>query len=380
MACGTTIFGPGSQNIRIYNGDFVAIQGADTIERLIGSDLRIPYSQVMKGKVILKPGQSNYLLNNLGLGDNSTFLCLKATYDSKSVVETDNYLNWFYYDNLTKIYSMDQLLVLTGNSTNRVPQIYLTNPNTKYSVIIDVMVASIDDTYTYFNDSINQTGTSFTGLEYTDIKSYVVGESIVIYDKSTPVRPLIYILLSSINSIQISGQILIIDNSTNGTIFLQFLTEEDANQAHSLLNYITSNQNINIDSLNPVADLIPPIVYFYSNVGNTYSGDFIAFNGSTSSLPYDTSWGLTFSTSISLSQFGSASVIDNNLLYNLLISDIIDNRDGNMIMLSSDLYVSGPSGPVAMIATAGSYSLTFSFSDIAKNYLTGVNVELTINS
>jgi hypothetical protein len=30
--------------------------------------------------IILKPGQVNYLLNHLGLGDNATFLAIKAVY------------------------------------------------------------------------------------------------------------------------------------------------------------------------------------------------------------------------------------------------------------------------------------------------------------
>ena len=158
-------------------------------------------------------------------------------------------------------------MVLTGNSTNRVPQIYLTNPSTKYPVYLDVMVAIIDDNYSIFTDILNQTGTSFIGLEYTDIHSHVVGQSIVINDKSSPVRPLIYINLSDINSIQIVGSILIIDDLSRGSVFLEFLTQYDAYQANSLINYILDNSNIDIDSLNPLEDDISPVLYFYETAG-----------------------------------------------------------------------------------------------------------------
>ena len=48
MGCGTTIFGPGSQYIKINGGDFIAIQGSNVIDKLITKDLQIPFSQILK--------------------------------------------------------------------------------------------------------------------------------------------------------------------------------------------------------------------------------------------------------------------------------------------------------------------------------------------
>lgn len=379
VACSTNLFGTRSQFIKTNGGDFVAVDGSGVRERIILSDLRIPYKQILKSRVILKVGQANYLLNHLGLGDNATFLCIKAVYDSKSVIEADNYINWSYYDDLTRINHFADVMVLTGNSANRIPQLYLTNPSTKYPVFLDVMVAVIDDTYSIFTDTLNQTGTSFVGLEYTDIHSHVVGSSIVINDKSTPVRPLIYINLSDINSIQISGKILILDDSTKGSVFLEFLTLNDAYQAHSLINYVLENPSVDIDALSPVVDNLDPVLYFYDTAGA--SGDFISLDGATYGVPYDTSDGLTFSTSISLSTYGTASgYIDKSQLIYLLVDYIQDNRDGYMYMMPSNLIISGTAGSVDKILTTGTYSLTFDFSDLAHNYLDGVNVNLTITS
>jgi hypothetical protein len=370
-----SVFGPSAQYIKINGGDFVAIEGSNILERLITSDLRMPYRQILKSRIILKPGQVNYLLNFLGLGDNATFLAIKAVYNGKSVLEEDNVIHWSFYDDLSKVYSFAQLMVLTGNSSNRVKQLYLTNPNPNYAISLDVMVGVIDDNYSFFSDTLNQIGTSFTGLSYTDIKSYVIGESIVINDKSLPVRPLIYINIVNIAVIEKSGTILILDDLSLGSIFLQFLTEYDANQALSLLNYVIENPNIDIDSLSPISDTLDPVVYFYSNVGST--GDYIAFNGSTASLPYNTSQGLTFSTSISLTTFGTASIIDKDLLIGLLISGVSDNRDGTMSIVSSNIILTGTSS-VSTIAATGSYVMTFDFSDIAQNYLDGVNISIDV--
>jgi hypothetical protein len=379
-SCGASLFGQSSQYIKVTGGDFIAIEGSNTRERLTVSDLRMPYKQLLKSRVILRAGQVNYLLNHLGLGDNATFLAIKTIFNPKSVIEADNYINYSFYDDLTKVYTFAQMMVLTGNSTNRIKQLYLTNPNAKYDVQLEVMIGIIDDNYSFFNDTLNQSGTSFTGLEYTDIHSYIVGESIVINDKSVTPKPLIYIILNNIQSIERTGNILIIDDSSLGTIFLQFLTTNDASQAQSLINYVLENPNVNIDNINPIEDIIDPVLYFYSNVGASASLDYIAFNGLTSSVPYDTTDGFTFSTTISLTQSGTVSgtVIDKNQLIYLLVDYIEDDRDGLMGIQSSNLIITGTAGVVNSIVQSGTYSLTFDFSDIAQNYLDGVFVDLNI--
>ena len=318
----SSLFGSSEKYIKFLNSDIVAIEGANTIERQFLKDLRIPYAQILKGRVILKAGQVDYLLNHLGLGDNATFLSIVAQYDPKSKIEADNYVVYNFSDDMTKNRYLAQMMILTGNSTNRIPQLYLTNPNPDFAVKLEILVAVIDDTYNFFNDTVNQSGLSFTGLEVSDIHTYVINESIVVNDKSSPSKPLVYLKLANINSIERNGLILIIDDQSYGTLFLKFLTQTDANQAFSIINYVLDNPNVDIDTLSPLEDNADPIVYFYSRVNQT--GEYIAFNGLTSSAPYNTSNGLTFSTSISLSTYGTMSggtnSIDKNRLIQLLVS------------------------------------------------------------
>jgi len=375
---GSSLFGPSSQYIKVNAGDFVAVNGSNASEKLSLSDLRLPFKQILKSRVILRPGQANYLLNHLGMGDNATFLTIKATYDSKSVIQDDNYVNWSFYDSIGTVNQFAQLMVLTGNSTHRVKQIYLTNPNTKYPVYLDVMVSVIDDNYSFFNDSINQSATSFTDLEYTDIHSHVVGESIVINDKSTPVRPLIYFMINNINSIERDGKILTVDDNAMSTILLAFRTESDAIQAHSLLTYLIENPDIDID-LTPI-DSNDPVLYFYPTVNNSATASYIELNGSTSSNGFNSSQGSTFSTSFSLSDFGGTySAIDKIGLFNLLISTITDNRDGTMSMLASNIIVKDNTETVVSgVSATGTYSMLFDYSDIAQNYLNEVIINLNI--
>jgi len=380
-SCGSSLFGPPSQYIKVLGGDFVAVQGSNIMEKLTVSDLRMPYKQILKSRVILKPGQTNYLLNHLGLGDNATFLAIKVLYDPKSVIEEDNFINWSFYDDMSNIHTMAQMMVLTGNSTNRIKQLYLTNPSVKYPVSIEVMIGVIDDNYSFFSDTINQIGTSFTGLEYTDIKSYVVGESIVINDKYITPRPLIYINIVNIQSIERNSNLLIIDDSGFGTIFLQFIDEYNAIQAQSLLNYVIDNVDINIDNLTP-GDNISPIIYFNSYFDNISSNAYISYNGLTSSVPYNTTNGFTFSTSIDYSTYVSASpsvTIDKEYLINSLISGISDNRDGTMSIIPSNILLTYNSSPVNLISGTGSYLVKFKFEDIANNDLDSVNITINVN-
>jgi hypothetical protein len=379
--CGASLFGSGNnQYIKFGNGEFVAIEGSGIFDRLNFSDMRAPYKQLLKSRVVLKEGQTNYLLNHLGLGDNATFLAIKATYDQKSVNSDNNYVNYTYYNNPAISHAFAQMLVLTGNGTNRIPQLYLTNPNENYKVIIDVMIGIIDDNYSFFNDTVNQSATSFVNLEYTDIKSHIIGESIKVVDTSG--SALIYLLLVNINSIEKTSTILTIDDNSLGTVFLSFKTEYDAFQALSLLNYVLENPSVDIDAISPISDDIDPTIYFYSTAGVT--GSYIDFNGATSGVPYNTSDGFTFSTSISLSTWGtvsgSYSYFNKQHLIDLLVDYVDDIRDGSLQLQTSNIILTGTAGVIETINQIGTYSLSFDFSDIAHNTLEGVTMSLYIIS
>lgn len=374
----STLFGTGESNYLKFQGsDLIAVEGPNTVERQLLGTLRFPYKQLLKGRIILKPGQVNYLLNHLGLGDNATLVSISAKYDEKSKIEEDNYILWSYYDDLTNTHPMAQYMMLTGNSSNRVKQLYLTNPNADYPVILDVVVSNIDDTYNFFNDVVNQSGTSFVNLEINSFKTYVAGESIVIVDSND--KPLIYIILNNIETIQIDGQIVTIDDSSLGKIFLHFKTIGDAKQANSLLNYILENPGVDINNLSPLSDNFSPVIHFLETVGASSSTDYISFNGATISVPYDTSFGYTFSTTIPFGVYASNSQISKSNLIDLLIDYVDDNRDGILFITTQSLIITATNGNgISSITDQGTYSLTFDISDIAGNNLSGVVLNLTI--
>jgi len=374
MSCSSnSIFDSPNTYIKFQGSDLVSVEGASLLDRLSLSNVIAPFKQILKGRIILKPGQSNYLFNFLGLGDNATFVALVPRFDVKSVMEEDNYVNFVYSTDLIHTYSFKEIMVLTGNSTHRIPQLYLTNNNSLYSVIIETIVAVIDDNQTFFADTTNQIGLTYTDLSIGNIQTWIVNESIVVYDNNNPPAALVYLTLSTITSLQQQGTILIINDLSIGNIFLQFNTLYDATQANSAINYVLNTPNAVIGGNYP--DLNPPTIYF----NGTFStgGATISLLGVTYSGPYNSNQGLTFSTSTYLSYFGG-TLSSNNIISNM-ISSVVDNRDGVINITSNNIFING-SNNIIGITSSGTYSITFSITDLAglevNPYLV---VNLTVN-
>ena len=376
-----SLFGASDKYIKFLGGDAVAIEGPSLVEKQILNDLRFPYEQILRSRVTLKAGQVNYLLNFLGLGDNATFLSISARYSPNSKIPDDNYIKYNYYPDLTNSFYFAQMLLLTGNTTNRVPQLYLTNPNSKYPVTLDVMVAIIDDTYTFFDDTINQSGLSFTNLLYTYINTFIVNESIVILDDDA--NALCYLTLAGISSIDIVGNIVIIKENAIGSLFLEFIDEANAKLGNSVLNYIKNNNNVVVDANNPYFDSTPPVVYFYEWVGNNSINAPIDMLGATGPGPYDTGMNGTSSSSFGTTvSFGTYSQYSKMDLIGLLINQVQDNRDNLINIDDNNINLVGITGSTAGVAAfVGTYSMTFNITDLAGNIVnTNTNLQLILTA
>ena len=356
MGCGisnNSLFGPSNAYIKHQGGDIIAVEGPNTMERLLLSDIRYPYKQLLKGRVILKAGQVNYLMNHLGLGDNATYLFMVARYNSKAVIAEDNYVVYSYFDDMSRTYTFAQSLNLTGTATHRIPQLYLTNPNATYSVTIDVLVAVVDDNYSFFPDNINNQGLSLYNLKYTQIKTHVVGESFKIVDDSN--IAIAFFMLNTISSVQKNGTILTIDDSSIGRVYLDFIDTFNMNQAYSIINWLLEDPTHNTDDLNPPEDVIPPLVEFTMAVD---------LPGTTYSKPYDTTMGDTFSATMLLDDYYGLITKDDVFYY--VVSSITDARDGILAYTSSYILIDGTQSNTE-ITTPGTYSVSFNVYDAATN-------------
>lgn len=369
-------FGPVQTHIKLYNGTFVAVEGPNMTHKMSNMPyIKIPYQQVITSRITLRAGQTNYLLNHLGLGDNVTFLSINAQYDDKSKFESDNYVQYSYYSDRGRIYSFAQMLVLTGNSENRIEQLYLHNPNQNTNVILEVMVAIIDDYYNFFEENDNAVVKS-SAYTIENIKS----DDIAIWDDSDEVmivrnelrQVLLYLNLPEINSISREGAILTIDDRSVGTILLVFINEYEASLALVKINDWRDNF-VNGVSNTPLDDF-EPVIYFTDKV---IDNEVVAAYGSyLTSLDGD---GLFVgSNTISLATYnGTISKLN---LIDLLIQRVEDYESDLIAIGSSNLLLRTDSNVlITEIVSPGEYYIFFDITDSIGNKVnSGVSIKINI--
>lgn len=379
MSCGIK---PGSllnsqQHIKFYQGNAIAVEGPNIANKLLLENLRIPYAQLLRSRIVLKAGQTNYLMNHLGLGDNATFVGVVATYDDASV-EEDNFVQYYYFSDPSKVYSFGPLLFLSGNSTNRVEQLYLSNPNLDYPVKLDVLVAIIDDEDSFFtggNAPTVNTSVTFSNLLYEYIITWVPGETIAILNAANIAQA--YINLDDINSLDRQGKIVIIDDRSVGSIYLDFVDEYNAIQAMSILNWALENPNDSIQDL-PSPDDEAPVVTFTTNVFLTTPVPPAPAPAPAQLTSLD---GTDFyATTLSLSANGGT--ISKTFLLSYLIDSVLDNRDGVITLGTSNVIITDLVDTLYnFIVANGSYIIKLDLSDIAENIFDVViNITLEVVS
>lgn len=361
MGCGikpNSVLGA-NKHIKFYQGNAIAIDGPNIVNKLLLENLRIPYTQLLRSRIILKPGQTNYLLNHLGLGDNATFVGIVSTFD-RNTIEEDNYVQYSYFSDMNKLYAFSHVLFLTGNSINRVEQLYLTNPNPDYPVALDILVAIIDDEASFFESiSGGNSAITFTNLLYSYIKTWVIGQTIAIENASGINQ--IYINIADINTINRYGKIIIIDDESYGSIYLDFVDEFNAVQAMAILSYILSNPTADISILN-LPDLTAPIIHFtdevYINISPYPSGPYTSDDGDGE---------FVYLPELILTDF-IGDVITKSDLLALIIETVIDDLDGQINIDDNNIIIYDAIDAIYNeITVPASYYIKFNISDIAQN-------------
>tara|TARA_R110000772_G_scaffold2410_4_gene8610 strand:+ start:76751 stop:77893 length:1143 start_codon:yes stop_codon:yes gene_type:complete len=377
--CGTNrFFGPVQTHIKTYQGSFVAVEGANMTHKMNTlPSLQFPFQQVLSARITLRAGQTNYLLNHLGLGDNATFLAITALYDDKSKFEADNYVQYSHFSNKNKLFTFAQLLVLTGNSECRIEQLYLHNPNQNSAVIIEVMVAVIDEYYDFFtqNEDSNTDGPiSFTNLKHTDVALWDSDDSVLVVTNQFN-QPILYLNLGDINSVVQDGKILTVDETSVGSILLIFQTEYDATQGRvKITQWIDDYNNGNVTA--PVDDF-EPIIYFTSSV--TDDDTVVPYGESLTSV--DGNRAYVGGSVLSLTDY--SGTITKTILSSFIIATILDFENTVITAVpATDLIIKTSVGVVLTdIQAAGVYFVYFDISDIIGNKVSSlVNVKINVEA
>lgn len=204
----------------------------------------------------------------------------------------------------------------------------------------------------------------FRNLTYNCICSHVLNESIVINDSQGV--PLVYITISSIQSIQRDGDVrLIVTDSQVDPVNLEFISPFDSNQAYSMLNQLLQNPELDLNNMS--IDTIPPQIFF----NDSFYGTGIVMVGSLDIGPFSTNDGNLFSITINRTTFQGPFPINKAAILNGLIYDVIDNRDDNLNVAEGNITiykdVADISNVVESINSAGYYIVKLSIVDLSGN-------------
>ena len=357
--------------IKAYECSMIAQDGVNIIGKLNLSDVNIPYENVYTTKVTLNANTSNVPLIYGFLGNNITFLFIKASYYytrypiCQSGSTYDNSLQYYFKFNdgtLSDNFYMSQILALTGSDLNRIPQIYFNNLSNK-PVILEIMCASLS-----IKDIpvIPSQTTVFTNLYYNSIISDVLFDGtesgsteLIVVDNNN--NNICYIPYNEIKLISANQNTLNILTASDVTIQLNFLSVFNREQAHSRINWVLNGTRKSIAFYNriltissPNIDLVSPNIFYYSGftgTGNTTMN----FTGQTI-MPSDII-SYFVNTVIDYDMSGQTSGLTAHIR-----DGIINKYNINVTIKDINSVV-----PISAITYEGIFQITFDILDIAEN-------------
>lgn len=212
----------------------------------------------------------------------------------------------------------------------------------------------------------------FVNLLWTNIKSHIIGESILVDDSDG--NPQIYISLSTISSIDRSGEKnIIITDQRYDPIYLEFQTEFDCNQANSVLNAVLEDPFLDINSL--VVDESDPVIYFneffFSGVLNK--------TGSIDPGPHTSLDSLDFEVEVSILDITGGLPLSKSNILEELVEKVLDNRD-TISYGPADLIIFKTlpdTLPKNTIDSLGNWWVRFTIGDIGSNtVVTNININI----
>jgi hypothetical protein len=342
-----SIFQPVQKYLKYYNTDIAVVNGANKVNALPLCGIKINYEQYQRISVSIPKGQVDFVLSFPMLGIKTTFITIKPTYCG--VNPDQNYLKWKFQPSGDAKWSFTSILTLTGTSTNPIPPILIDNPNPDCVVQLDILVSAMENDY--LND--NSAFLYLNELTFDKVHTYneTNSEILAFFNKDGVLAGTLDIV-DIVNISRVPGQNrIIIDESSESNIVLDFLTEYDTLQALSAINWVLLDPTTR--ALPQAADITPPAIT-YTNRVNTL----------TSTIDFD------------LSLYPLATINKQDFI-NAAILGVTDNRDGSMMTLPNNIVFKSGVNPQNTILAPGTYTAEITISDIAGNITTQIiNMEV----
>jgi len=367
----STLLGATSKVIKPYECSFIATEGPNIMGKVNMAGLEIPYDSFFTSKMELTKDVEAPIMYGF-LGNNVTFVMIKVTYaadNPQCCDETDNYIEYWFTDAPSTVRHIGEIMILTGNSDHKIPQIYLKN-TTENTVFVEIMVADYETAATAIDTT---TYSTFSNLYWNSIitdqiYSYTTGGTwstgsteLIILDDAGEYQSIIkYSKITNIEKTEATKLSLF---TATDNIVLDFVSEFHSYQALSRMNWAQEGQVGSItQSLRfmdvdlPGIDTAAPIITLHT--GATSTG--MTLSGATSITHED------------LKEYWVESVWD--------YDDDSDLRDGEIDIDNVEVVIrlDGSLVPLAAIIADGDYTITFSVKDLANN-LAYVEVDLKVD-
>lgn len=346
------IFGPTKRSLKMAKKGFVAQDGPNVLSMLDLCDLNIPFQLYDQATLNLPKDTKDFPLQITGFGDNFTFLVIRPRYDLNNRLDSNHYIVWKKSPEGEENV-MSDVMVLTGNSTQRWPIIYLTN-DTGWPAEVDVLAGKFDDDLEFFKkeeDTLAQPPNFLLDmLTFDDLKSNADDLNLYIHPAGET-QPQAYTTVESIINLNLDGNQLIIDDNAMGEIVLRFIDKFNAQQAYcGVVKWM--NDPFNYVLPQPV-DTAPPVISWNPLRSGPLTTD--AMDQRQAAIFFDNL------------PFDSDNVADKEALLNYFITEIIDDRDGDLPFDPYLVTITRNGSEVEGIASLGSYVMSMDVSDCAGN-------------
>jgi len=334
---------PNTKLIKFGNSDISVINGANTLSKLPLCNIKVPYEQYQRLSISIPKGQTDFLLSFPTLGIKTTFISIKPNFCCSNTGY--NYLKWKFQPSNDPKYSFTSILVLTGTSQNPIPPILIDNPNTECDISVDILVSAL--TNDYLND-IN--GFLYlNNLTFDSVHTFDETNSEILSFFNSDNELTGTLNISEItNIVKLPGKNrIIIDDSSENNIILDFITENDTLQALSAINWILMDPSTR--SLPQTEDLTEPVITYTNNVINN-------------------------EITIDLNTY---SIITKQNIIDLAILSCIDDRDGNIVVMPNNITLTQNTILLNVLVNTGIYECEIKVSDIAGNTITN-NININV--
>lgn len=344
---------PTARVIRPYQCSMIATEGPNILGKLNMSGVEIPYFSQFTTRMILNPGAVNQPLLYGFLGTDVTFVLLKFTYDETDplcMIEEEQFIRYYYQDQPSVKRYANKLLLLTGNSVHRIPQIFLENPG-EVRVYVDALIANLEQSDISSNEADI---TTVSNLYHNSILSDILWVQSNLTSGSTQLQIInsdgyveVYVDYIDISSIETRYETneLVITTVSDTSIILGFLSTFEMYQARSRMSWVMKLPNERyLTAESPSVDVIAPVF--------SINPTLIPISPNTYVYPYS-----------------SGSTLLPAAIINYFITGITDARDGSIPINNTNITIReyGHVETLSGITTIGVYDIIMTIADNANN-------------